>query len=71
MRTTQTHTTVPVATVICVLLGIPKATAHGDSTSLGIPSQMLLLGSVLGLWIVISGGVALVDQILSRILGDQ
>ena len=47
------------------------ATAHGGSASIGAPSWILLIGSVLGLWVIIGGGVILIDRLLRDILGSQ
>lgn len=50
---------------------MPTATAHGGSASFGAPGWILLIGSVLGFWVIIGGGVILIDRLLRNILGSQ
>lgn len=68
---TQIRIIVVIASFICVLMLMPTATAHGGSALFGAPSWILLIGSVLGLWVIIGGGVILIDRLLRDILGSQ
>lgn len=68
---TQIRIIVVIASFICVLMLIPTATAHGGSALIGTPGWILLIGSVLGLWVIIGGGVILIDRLLRDILGSQ
>ena len=60
-----------IASFICVLMLMPTATAHGGSASVGAPGWILLIGGVLSLWVIIGGGVILIDWLLRDILGSQ
>ena len=62
-----------VALVVAVSLcaAAAPAAAHGGSAPVGVPGWAVLLGSVLGLWIAIGGGVVVADRLLRRVLGAR
>lgn len=69
MKTLQISIRAALLGVIFVLSRVPVATAHGGSTSTGIPGWGILLGGVLGLWIVIGSGVMITDRFLRYVFG--
>ena len=44
---------------------------HGWTASTPVPHWVALIVAVLGLWLVIGGGVLVVDRLLSRLLGTK
>ncbi|WP_254536488.1 hypothetical protein [Halomarina litorea] len=63
-------TTVGVAATALSVLAAPAA-AHGGTAGVGVPGWAVLLGSVLGLWVVVCGGVVVADRLLRPVLGTR
>lgn len=59
-----------VAASSLLVLAAP-ASAHGGTTEVGVPGWAVLLGSVVGLWVVVCGGVVVADRLLRPVLGTR
>lgn len=58
----------PSVLVWLLLVSVPL---HGRGSSLPLPHWVVLIAAVLGLWLVIGGGVLLVDRLLDRLLSTS
>ena len=54
---------------LVLLTLISPVPLHGWTASTPVPHWVVLIVAVLGLWLVIGGGVLVVDRLLSRLLG--
>lgn len=54
-----------------IVASLSNVTLHAGPAAAPVSGWLVLIGGVLGLWVVIGGGVVIADRFLRRVLGNQ